>query len=223
MTSAWRSSVSLVEETAALIRERVFAGRYKPGDRLTQAGLSAELGLSRTPLREALRLLEQDGIVVLDSAGSASVATATPAQLQDAYAFREALETAACRLACPRLTPGTLAELDRLVDEQRRAAGPRFHQLVSRFHQLVSRFHAVLLEASGNSHLQKHLSLVRMAEEVFRPGYGLTAEAALDTVGAHAAVVNCLRQHAAEEAEQHIRTYLAHQLEIMMQQERQPQ
>ena len=216
MTSAWRSSVSLVEETAALIRERVFAGRYRSGDRLTQAGLSAELGLSRTPLREALRLLEQDGIVVLDSAGSASVATATPAQLQDAYAFREALETAACRLACPRLTPGTLAELDRLVDEQRRAAGPRFHQL-------VSRFHAVLLEASGNSHLQKHLSLVRMAEEVFRPGYGLTAEAALDTVGAHAAVVNCLRQHAAEEAEQHIRTYLAHQLEIMMQQERQPQ
>ena len=216
MTSAWRSSVSLVEETAALIRERVFAGRYRPGDRLTQAGLSAELGLSRTPLREALRLLEQDGIVVLDSAGSASVATATPAQLQDAYAFREALERAACRLACPRLTPATLAELDRLVDEQRRAAGPRFHQL-------VSRFHAVLLEASGNSHLQKHLSLVRMAEEVFRPGYGLTAEAALDTVGAHAAVVNCLRQHAAEEAEQHIRTYLAHQLEIMMQQERQPQ
>ncbi|WP_139004989.1 GntR family transcriptional regulator [Arthrobacter crystallopoietes] len=216
MTSAWRSSVSLVEETAALIRERVFAGRYRPGDRLTQAGLSAELGLSRTPLREALRLLEQDGIVVLDSAGGASVATATPAQLQDAYAFREALETAACRLACPRLTPGILAELDRLVDEQRRAAGPRFHQL-------VSRFHAVLLEASGNSYLQKHLSLVRMAEEVFRPGYGLTAEASLDTIGFHAAVVNCLRQHAAEEAEQHIRTYLAHQLEIMMQQERQPQ
>ncbi|QTG82614.1 GntR family transcriptional regulator [Arthrobacter crystallopoietes] len=216
MTSAWRSSVSLVEETAALIRERVFAGRYRPGDRLTQTGLSAELGLSRTPLREALRLLEQDGIVVLDSAGSTSVATATPAQLQDAYAFREALETAACRLACPRLTPGTLAELDRLVDEQRRVGGPRFHQL-------VSRFHAVLLEASGNSYLQKHLSLVRMTEEVFRPRYGLTTEAALETVGAHAAVVNSLRQRAPDEAERHIRTYLAQQLDIMMQQERQPQ
>ena len=111
---------------------------------------------------------------------------------------------------------GTLAELDRLVDEQRRAAGPRFHRL-------VSRFHAVLLEASGNSYLQKHLSLVRMAEEVFRPSYGLTAEAALDTVGAHAAVVNCLRQRAAKEAEKHIRTYLAQQLDIMIQQERQPQ
>ena len=62
-----------------------------------------------------------------------------------------------------------------------------------------------------------------MTEEVFRPSYGLTAEAVLDTVGAHAAVVNCLRQRAPDEAEQHIRTYLAHQLEIMMQQERQPQ
>ncbi|AUI51446.1 GntR family transcriptional regulator [Arthrobacter crystallopoietes] len=216
MTSAWRSSVSLVEETAALIRERVFAGRYQPGERLTQAGLSAELGLSRTPLREALRVLEQDGIVVLDSAGSASVATATPAQLQDAYVFREALETAACRPACPRLTPGTLAELDRLIDEQRGAAGPRFHRL-------VSRFHAVLLEVSGNSYLQKHVSLVRMTEEVFRPSYGLTAETALDTVGAHAAVVNSLRQRAPDEAERHIRTYLAQQLDIMMQQERQPQ
>jgi DNA-binding GntR family transcriptional regulator len=216
MTSVWRSSVSLVEETAALIRERVFAGRYQPGDRLTQAGLSAELGLSRTPLREALRLLEQDGIVVLDSAGSASVATTTPAQLQDAYVFREALEAAACRLACPRLTTGTLAELDRLVDEQRRASGQRFHQL-------VSRFHAVLLEVSGNSHLQKHVSLVRMTEEVFRPHYGITAEAALETVGTHAAVVNSLRKRAPDEAERHIRTYLAQQLDIMMQQERQPQ
>lgn len=222
MNLPWRSSISLVEETAAIIRERVFSGRYRPGDRLAQAELSAEIGLSRTPLREALRVLAQEGIVDADASGNARVATAGAAQLREAYEFREALGAAAVRLACPRIGERTLAELDRLVAAQRQAAGQQFHRLGADFHML-------LLEASGNCYVQRHLSLVRMTEEVFRPPYGLQASDVHTVTAAHAAVVGSLRAEQPDQAGLHLRTFIRHELDIFArhhaaaQQERQPQ
>jgi DNA-binding GntR family transcriptional regulator len=213
LNSSWRSSVSLVEETAAVVRERVFAGRYQPGDRLAQEELSAELGLSRTPLREAYRVLAQDGLLDVDPGGTARVATWDAGRLSEAYEFRQALGTTAVRLACPRLGERTLSELERLAGEQSRASGRTYHRL-------GSAFHCLLLEASGNSHLQRNESLVRMTEEVFRPRYGLLTEHILAVSAAHAAVVSALRAGDQDSAELQIRSYISHELHIVSQQER---
>lgn len=208
MNSPWRSSVSLVEETAAVIRERVFAGRYQPGDRLAQEELSAELGLSRTPLREALRVLAQDGLLDVDAGGGARVAALDAARLSEAYEFREGLGESAVRLACPGLREQTLAELDRLVSEQRRATGRSFHRL-------GSAFHCLLLEASGNAYLRRNESLVRITEEVFRPRYGLLPEQILRVTAAHGALVGSLRAGDPDAAAFHLRTYIRHELQII--------
>lgn len=216
MNSLWRSSVSLVDETAAVIRERVFTGRYLPGERLAQEELSAELGLSRTPLREALRVLAQEGLLEMDPGGGARVIVLDPARLREAYEFREALALAAVRLACRKPGEGTLAELDRLATGQREASGPAFHRL-------VSAFHCLLLEASGNSYLQRNETLVRMTEEVFRPRYGLQPGDVPAAAAAHAATAGALRADDPAAAASHISTYFRHELHIISQHERHPQ
>jgi DNA-binding FadR family transcriptional regulator len=76
------------------------------------------------------------------------------------------------------------------------------------------------LEASGNSHLQRNESLVRMTEEVFRPRYGLLTEHILAVSAAHAAVVSALRAGDQDSAELQIRSYISHELHIISQQER---
>ncbi len=173
-TAGWRSAVPLVEETAALLRERIFDGRYAPGARLPQAELSAELSLSRTPLREALRLLEEQGLVRADDRGGARVSTMGPEEVLAALEFREAVEGLAARLACDRLaavrgvssaTPPALAEL-------RELAAAEAHELLPgrerRFALLSGRFHESLLRASGNSFVLRQSGVIRLTEKLLQ-------------------------------------------------------
>ncbi len=60
----WRSQTRLLDEVAEALRERIYAGVYAPGAILRQEHIAAEFGISRTPLREALRVLERDGLVI---------------------------------------------------------------------------------------------------------------------------------------------------------------
>ena len=213
MNSSWRSSVSLVEETAAVVRERVFAGRYQPGDRLAQEELSAELGLSRTPLREAYRVLAQDGLLDVDPGGTARVAAWDAGRLSEAYEFRQALGTTAVRLACTRLGKRTLNELERLAGEQGRASGRSLPP---------SGFRLPLPFAGGL--WQQPFAAQRAASPhdggIFRPRYGLLPEDILAVSAAHAAVVSALRAGEPDSAEFQIRSFISHELHIISQQER---
>jgi DNA-binding GntR family transcriptional regulator len=213
-TAGWRSAVPLVEETAALLRERIFDGRYAPGARLPQAELSAELSLSRTPLREALRLLEEQGLVRADDRGGARVSTMGPEEVLAALEFREAVEGLAARLACDRLaavrgvssaTPPALAEL-------RELAAAEAHELLPgrerRFALLSGRFHESLLRASGNSFVLRQSGVIRLTEQLFRPTVLSTPEAAAAAQAGHAALVVALELGNADDAERLARARL---------------
>ena len=73
---AWRSQSRLLDEVAQALRERIYAGVYAPGATLRQERIAAEFGISRTPLREAFRVLERDGLVVNKPGSGVRVATA---------------------------------------------------------------------------------------------------------------------------------------------------
>ena len=89
---AWRSQSRLLDEVAQALRERIYAGVYAPGATLRQERIAAEFGISRTPLREAFRVLERDGLVVNKPGSGVRVATADLPKLLDAYAVREAMD-----------------------------------------------------------------------------------------------------------------------------------
>jgi DNA-binding GntR family transcriptional regulator len=213
-TAAWRSAVPLVEETAALLRERIFEGRYEPGARLAQAELSAELRLSRTPLREALRLLEEQGLVSTDNRGGARVSTMDAAEMLAALEFREAVEALAARLACARFAavrralaaePIALAELRELAEAEARELLPGREK---RFAQLSGRFHEALLRASGNSFVQRQAGLIRLTEQLFRPPVLSTPEAGAAAQAGHAALVLALELGNVDDAERLARARL---------------
>ncbi len=95
----WRSQTRLLDEVADALRERIYAGDYAPGAILRQEHIAAEFGISRTPLREALRVLERDGLVIHLPGRGVRVASADLTRLIDAYAVREVLDGVAARFA----------------------------------------------------------------------------------------------------------------------------
>jgi DNA-binding GntR family transcriptional regulator len=99
------------------VRAAIVENRYAPGQRLIEQRLAAELGLSRTPIREALRILEAEGLVVSERNRGAIVRPLSPTEVVDLYGLRIRLESYAAELAAQRITEQELAALVDAADE----------------------------------------------------------------------------------------------------------
>src|SRR5439155_11116272 len=112
----------VVDQVYAVIRERILSGELPGGSRLPQNSLAEELGVSRTPLREALRRLSTEGLVVLEANRGATVAQHDLSDMLHAWRARLVLEPAAARLAAEVRVPEALGRMRRAVAQQRRVA-----------------------------------------------------------------------------------------------------
>ncbi|MEW6541399.1 MAG: GntR family transcriptional regulator [Bacillota bacterium] len=99
------------------LRRALLEGRYEPGDRLVERKLAAELGVSRTPVREALRALEQEGLVYHMPRSGAVVARLDSREVQEIYRIRAVLEGLAARMAAERIGPRRLKRLESLLEQ----------------------------------------------------------------------------------------------------------
>ncbi len=140
-------NLTLWQRVHGRLREEILANRLRPGQELTEQALSAQLGVSRAPVREALGRLAQEGLVTIRPRRGAVVAEVTPEDFLEAYQTREALEALAIRLAMPRLGAADLAELDRLIAEQAQLA--EAHD-VDAFFESNGHFHELIVRLSGN-------------------------------------------------------------------------
>ena len=138
----------LAQVVAGEIRERIVAGRFAAGERLAEEPLSEELGVSRMPVREALRLLAAEGIVVLEPRRGASVSSYTGDQVQELVEVRATLEGLNARLAARRHDPQQIAKLEKIV-----ADGTRINERteLSVIQANNARFHEALEEIAANS------------------------------------------------------------------------
>ena len=110
-------SSSGAERAYEEVRRAIVEQRYIPGQRLVEQRVAAELELSRTPVREALRRLASEGLVVLERNRGAVVRPLDLAEVEDLYELRACLESYAARLAADRITPAELAHLRAAVEE----------------------------------------------------------------------------------------------------------
>jgi DNA-binding GntR family transcriptional regulator len=145
----------LQKDAYILILEAIDGGLYKPGDRLVESELAERLGVSRTPVREALQRLETQGMLARDGR-SLIVASLDHNQLAELYAVRSELEGLAARLAARHATPEEVRVLRSMVEEDRALIGgdPR---ALSRANK---RFHKQIHLASHNRFLVQQLDLV---------------------------------------------------------------
>lgn len=137
---------SVVDQAYEAIRVRIDDGRLARGERLHQEQLAAELGVSRTPVREALRRLAAEGRVEIQTNRGARVADIDATAMPEPYEARLVLEPGAAALAAERRLAGPLARMRAAIDEHRAAVGD-----VGRSFAANRAFHLALVEASGNT------------------------------------------------------------------------
>lgn len=156
---------SVVDQVYAVVRERILSGELPAGSRLRQISLSEELGVSRTPLREALRRLSTEGLVVMEANRGATVATHHLDDMLHAWRARLVLEPPAARLAADVRVPAALERMRRSVERQSRVADD-----VPESFAVNREFHLALVAASGNPHLEQFermLWMTRIGAPIF--------------------------------------------------------
>jgi len=145
------------------LRQAILRGELKPGERLMEIQLANKLGVSRTPIREAIRKLELEGLVLMIPRKGAEVAEITEKSLRDVLEVRRALEELSVRLACDRITPEILEQLEKTAKE--------FEKIlkngdVTEIAQADVHFHDVIYKAADNQRLLQLLN--NLGEQMYR-------------------------------------------------------
>jgi DNA-binding GntR family transcriptional regulator len=160
--------VALREQVLAELRRRIVDGEYREGERLTETRLADDFGVSRNPVREALRVVAAEGFVQILPRRGAVVATLDETAVRDLFAVRQQLETLAAGLAAERATPDGIAGLRTLIDEAATASAAGDFDRVA---ELNSAFHRAVIELSGNRWLHSiSAAMYHHVHWVFRIG-----------------------------------------------------
>ena len=143
-------AVTRRHQAAASLRGAIVSGELRPGDRLVETELAAQLGTSRAPVREALRQLEHEGLVANHPYRATEVLGVTQAEIEEVLVpIRLILERFAFREALPLLGDDDFAALDRLVQTMRHAAAAADADALA---EADVRFHELVIERSGQRH-----------------------------------------------------------------------
>ena len=145
------------------LRNAILKGELQPGERLMEIQLAQKLGVSRTPVREALRKLELEGLVLMMPRKGAVVADITIQDLEDVLEVRTALEELAVQKACDTITEEQLKELKRAANEFKRCAES---EDILACAEADMQFHEVIYGATNNKRLQQMLTNLR--EQMYR-------------------------------------------------------
>ncbi len=144
----------MVDIVQDYLRERIASGVLAPGDRLKERDLVAETGISRVPIREALRILSSEGFVTLNPRRGAVVAHLEPADLDEIYEVREALEVQEAVLAARKAVPAEITEMMSHVEATERALAAGDRRAAD---EANVAFHALLVQMSHNEVLARTL------------------------------------------------------------------
>lgn len=191
----------LVDDVYHRIRHAIFAGTLAPGERLVEDLLAAQLGVSRAPIRDALKALERDGLVASAGKRGKVVSLLTAHDAWEVYSLRGTLEAMAITLAMRKASPDLFDELDSIVASMQPASIAADHQTLS---DLDVQFHGAICRASGHERLLR-------AWESMSIQIRLLSQQVIETIYAdllaiperHAILVSAMRagdEHAAESA-----------------------
>jgi DNA-binding GntR family transcriptional regulator len=195
---------SVVDQVYEVVRERILAGALVGGARLRQETIAAELGVSRTPLREALRRLASEGLVVLEPNRGARVCELTDNDLAAAYQARLVVEPGAARLAAGRVDHEAVARMRSAVRDHRRARSQAALFAANRA------FHIALVAAAGNEHLTRfaeQLWVARVSAVIYARQHPATAEARADA-DEHERILDAVSAGDGDLAERRVRAHI---------------
>jgi DNA-binding GntR family transcriptional regulator len=202
---------SMPDAVAGALREGILDGTLAPGTWLREAEVARELKVSRTPVRDAFRILAAEGLVNINANQGAVVSPMTSDDVLELYVVRETLEGLAARLAARRAPQRYLDEFTALLADMKKAGDAGEIRELS---GLNFKFHVVVLEAAGNRYLERTLTQLQNAARRFPdPTLGLPGRVA-ESIGEHVAIANAISKGDAAEAESLAIRHMRHLSEL---------
>lgn len=181
-----------VDRAYEAVRSGIIAGRYLAGARLTEQEIATAVGVSRTPVREALRRLDAEGLVDFTPNLGAVVTTWTEEDSDEVFDLRAMLESHGARRATTRATAEQIAELRRLAEAQYRESVERRPGHLERIADLNSQFHRRLQEAAASVRLGRALAALIEAPLMMRTFQKYTPEDLQRSAQHHLEIVRAL-------------------------------
>jgi len=180
---------ALYEEVAELLRQRIFRRELEPGSWIDEARIAQEYGISRTPLREALKVLAAEGLVTMKVRRGAYVTEVSERDLREVYHLLSLLESDAAGVVAEQATPEQLKELKALHAELEGAVSDP-----DRFFAINERFHMRLLEIAGNRWRNQMVADLRKVMKLNRHNSLLKSGRIAESLAEHAQIVAALEQ-----------------------------
>lgn len=199
---------ALYEEVAELLRQRIFRRELEPGSWIDEVKLAQEYGISRTPLREALKVLAAEGLVTIKVRRGAYVTEVSERDLAEVYHLLALLESDAAAVVAERASEAELKELQGLHAELAASLKDR-----ERFFALNERFHMRLLEIAGNRWRNQMVADLRKVMKLNRQHSLLKSGRIEESLAEHDAVMEALARRAPEQARERMQRHFENGLE----------
>lgn len=204
---------SLADQAYAIVRDAIQIGGLKPGMRLVERRLAEQLGISRTPLREAMIRLAQDGVLYVPPSGGMAVAPVDKADAIEWYAIRKGLEGYAARVATERADARLLSGLRSIAIRQHDFLDPLDPRALDR---LNNEFHVKLYAGTGMPRLAELIDSFR-SRALHYFVYGVyTPDEARRGVDDHARIVEVMSRGDGDLVEKLLREHIAHSERIVL-------
>ncbi len=195
------------------LRQGILTGELKPGERLMEIHLADRLGVSRTPIREAIRKLELEGLVTMIPRRGAEVAQISAQNLKDVLEVRQALDALGVELACERITDEGLAELKEACDHFAEMTKTKDATIITKADVAL---HDVIIRATGNERLQQMIS--NLSEQMYRYRFEYIKDSSYHAllIEEHRRIYESIAARDKEQAVKEIQEHINNQLKTIM-------
>lgn len=187
------------EKVYSRLRRAIVEGYFAPGERLIQDKIAEQMGVSRSPVREAIRRLESEGLIEVAPVRGVIVINMPLDEAVGLYDLREVLEGLAARLAALNISPEQLAELRECMKSMEKLATPK--NGLQQWVRENTRFHEVIVRASRNRKLSELLPILHESIGVLCRAIESNPERVVEAMREHEAIVAAIAEGNAEEAE----------------------
>ncbi|MBQ4564218.1 MAG: GntR family transcriptional regulator [Lachnospiraceae bacterium] len=195
------------------LRGAILRGDLKPGQRLMEIQLANQLGVSRTPVREAIRMLELEGLVKMVPRKGAEVAQISEKHLRDVLEVRSALEELAGTLACERMNAEQLYELKRVNRQFMQVIDS---ENITAIADADENFHLVIYNATGNERLSQMVNGLREQMYRYRLEHIKDRSKREELVKEHEAIIRALEERDPVQARDAIRSHIQEQVDAVL-------
>ena len=202
---------ALYEEVAELLRQRIFNRELPPGSWIDEMRIAEEFGISRTPLREALKVLAAEGLVTMKVRRGAYVTEVSEQDLREVYDLLALLESDAAGEVCRRASDEELRDLAQMHDQLEQAADPVVGSR-ERFFEINEAFHLRLLDLAGNRWRKQIVADLRKVMKLNRHSSLFKTGRIAESLDEHRTIVQAVCRRASEEAVQAVKKHFANGL-----------